>query len=105
MKIKFRVYGKKGPVLLKEEEKQMKEKGWRKTSTGGLYPPCVPANCPKKVHINCTCSKEKKVPVTELEWLLSQRTKTGEKWGMKMATVDIPATVTKKHDKRKKTKL
>ena len=69
---------------------------------GGLNPPCVPANCPKKVHINCTCSKEKKVPVTELEWLLSQRTKTGEKGGMQMATVDIPAT--KKHDKAQENK-
>ena len=33
----------------------------------------------KRVHINCTCSKEMKVPVQELEWLHSQRIKVGEK--------------------------
>ena len=56
-----------------------------------------PSSCKKKVHIFCDCSREKKVPVEELERLRSQRVKVGERGGMQMDIVDQAAT--KKYDK------
>ena len=49
-----------------------------------------PSLCKVKAHTLCSCSKEEKVPVLELEWLRSQREKIGEKGGMQMASADIP---------------
>ena len=60
------------------------------------------APCNDRVHINCNCPREQKVPVEELEWLQNQRVKVGEKGGMQMAGVDSVAT--KKHDKYLKRK-
>ena len=44
---------------------------------GSGCPTSLP-QCSKRVHITCTCPKEMKVPVEELEWLRSQRMRVGE---------------------------
>ena len=51
-----------------------------------------PSLCKVKAHTLCSCTKDEKVPVLELEWLRSQREKIGEKGGMQMASVDLPFT-------------
>ena len=53
--------------------------------------------CKVKAHALCTCLKEEKVPVLELQWLHSQRLKVGEKGGMQMGSGDVKFT--KKHNK------
>ena len=40
--------------------------------------------CQINAHINCDCSRECKVPVTDLYWLTIQWSKRGEKSGMLM---------------------
>ena len=40
--------------------------------------------CQINAHINCDCSRECKVPVTDLYWLAIQRSKRGEKSGILM---------------------
>ena len=45
-------------------------------------------NCLVKAHIKCDRPKESKVPVMELQWLVSQRAKIGDKSDMKMSNND-----------------
>ena len=44
--------------------------------------------CEIGAHIKCSCPKDQKVPVLDLQWLRSQRDKRGEKGGMQMSLVD-----------------
>ena len=49
-----------------------------------------PSSCNEVVHTLCSCKREEKVPKLELQWLMSQRKKIGEKGGMQMAAADLP---------------
>ena len=42
--------------------------------------------CEQGAHIACSCSKEEKIPVLELRFILAQREKKGEKGAMMIAT-------------------
>ena len=44
--------------------------------------------CSDNAHINCACSKANKIPTIELQFILAQRSKFGEKSSMQMASVD-----------------
>ena len=46
--------------------------------------------CNQGAHINCSCTKDIKIPILELRFILAQREKTGEKGAMKISvTVDM----------------
>ena len=49
---------------------------------------CCP-QCPSQVHINCTCPKKDKIPKLELSFVLTQRTKKGEKGEIMIAGADF----------------
>ena len=53
---------------------------------------CVGKECGPKAHIQCSCPKESKIPVMELQWLYQERNKKGEKSGMIMAGGDWKET-------------
>jgi hypothetical protein len=46
--------------------------------------------CSSAVHINCTCIKEKKIPVLELAFVKAQRVKIGSKSSQQIGSIDIP---------------
>ena len=49
-----------------------------------------PITCKDKVHICCSCPREKKIPKIELEWIYDQKSKKGRKGKMQLARVDLP---------------
>ena len=51
---------------------------------------CHDKQCSTKAHILCTCPREKKIPIIELEFILKERQKRGEKGGMQIALADLP---------------
>ena len=51
------------------------------------------SGCEYKAHVVCTCSKNEKLPLMELQFMLSQRSKVGERGTMQIASVDIPEAV------------
>ena len=61
------------------------------------------AGCNAKAHINCSCPKDIKVPILELEFVLAQRTKVGDFSSLQIAGND--AKETKRQNKQLARKL
>ena len=61
-------------------------------------------NCdmPGGGHISCSCSREVKLPVLELEWVYHQRAKVGEVSAMAMVGVDVVETMRQEKAQRRK---
>ena len=59
--------------------------------------------CKTTSHIQCSCLREEKIPVIELEWMYHQRAKVEENSGMKMGKVDWKES--EKQDKTARNKL
>ena len=51
------------------------------------------SGCEYKAHVVCTCTRNEKLPLMELQFMLSQRCKVGERGTMQIASVDIPEAV------------
>ena len=67
------------------------------------------SSCEYKAHVFCNCPREEKIPPIELQFMLSQRIKVGEKGTMQIAYVDIPeavkhATKVERKESREKSK-
>ena len=52
-----------------------------------------PGNCPAKVHSQCSCSLDKKIPVMDLEFMFDQRTKKGLHGKFMISGLDVVETV------------
>ncbi|MCP4393106.1 MAG: hypothetical protein GY804_02395 [Alphaproteobacteria bacterium] len=60
---------------------------------------CAEQSCPGceyKAHVSCGCPKVEKIPLMELQFILSQRRKKGERGTMQIASVDRPEAVRRK---------
>ena len=47
------------------------------------------SDCKIGAHICCDCQRDSKIPVMELKWLFSQRSKVGERSNMQMGSKDV----------------
>ena len=52
--------------------------------------------CEFKAHVFCSCPRDEKIPYMELEFILSQRRKVGERGTMQISSVDRPEAVRRK---------
>ena len=51
------------------------------------------SGCEYKAHEVCNCPRDEKIPLMELQFMLSQRSKVGKRGTMQIAYVDIPEAV------------